>query len=87
MADWISVKERLPEAGVEVLVIAEGWGKTPPYYLGCLQHMKPETSFLTGITSKESEWLLHGWSYLRAPDVTHWMPLPKPPKEAETCEK
>lgn len=43
-----------------------------------------ETSWLTGITSKESEWCIEGWSYIREPMVTHWMPLPAPPKEEET---
>lgn len=37
-------------------------------------------SWLTGITNKSSEWLLWGWSYLKEPMVTHWMPLPKPTK-------
>lgn len=78
---WVSVEERLPEENLEVLIVAKGWDKTPPYYLGCLHHMKPVTSWLTGITSAESDWLIHGWSYLRSPEVTHWRPLPEPPKE------
>lgn len=80
--DWISVKDRLPECGEKVLLIAHGWEDTT-VYIGRLEHMNPETSWLTGITSKESEWCIQGWSYLREPIVTHWMPLPEPPKEDE----
>lgn len=77
---WISVKDRLPEHGKQVLLIAYGWSDTT-IYLGRLEHMSSETSWLTGLTSKESEWCIQGWSYLKEPLVTHWMPLPKPPKE------
>ena len=80
---WISVKDELPEHGEQVLLIAYGWSNTT-VYVGQLKHMDAETSWLTGITSKESEWLIQGWSYLREPIVTHWMPLPQSPKEAIT---
>lgn len=76
---WISVKDRLPELGEQVLLIAYGWSDTT-IYLGRLEHMSSETSWLTGITSKESEWCIQGWSYLKEPLVTHWMPLPEPPE-------
>lgn len=79
---WISVKDRLPELGEQVLLIAYGWSDTT-VYIGRVEHMNPETSWLTGITSKESEWCIQGWSYLKEPLVTHWMPLPNPPKEAD----
>ena len=77
---WISVNERLPEPDREILLIAHGW-KERLLYIGCLHHMSAETSWLTGITSKKSEWLIYGWSYLKEPTVTHWMPLPESPKE------
>ena len=77
---WISVEERLPEKDQEVLLIAHGW-ESQSMYIGCLHNEEAETSWLTGITSKESEWSISGWSYLRAPEVTHWMPMPEPPKE------
>ena len=78
--DWISVEDKLPEYGEQVLLIAYGWSDTT-VYVGQLKHMDAETSWLTGITSKESEWCIQGWSYLREPVVTHWMPLPQLPKE------
>ena len=77
---WISVGERLPEEDQEVLLIAHGW-EPQSMYIGHLHHVEAETSWLTGITSKESEWSISGWSYLRAPEVTHWMPLPQSPEE------
>lgn len=76
---WISVKDRLPEAGQEVLAISHGWGDRL-VYVGQRKKMEAQTSPLTGITSKASDWLLWGWSYIREPQVTHWMPLPEPPK-------
>lgn len=77
---WISVKDKLPEPEQDVLVIAHGWSDRL-LYIGSYQRMEAETSWLTGVTSKASDWSLWGWSYLREPEVTHWMPLPEPPKE------
>lgn len=77
---WISVKDRLPEEGQEVLVISHGWGERL-VYTGKHTRIESETSWLTGITSKASDWRLQGWSYLREPHVTHWMPLPELPEE------
>lgn len=77
---WISVKDRLPENEQEVLVISHGWGGRL-LYVGTYKRIESETSWLTGIASKASDWLLQGWSYLREPHVTHWMPLPELPEE------
>lgn len=78
---WISVKDKLPEPEQDVLVIAHGWSGRL-LYIGSYQRMEAETSWLTGVTSKASEWSLWGWSYLREPEVTHWVPLPEPPMSA-----
>lgn len=53
---WISVKERLPENGIEVLVVSDG-------ETGASWHEAGEFGWAIGGT------------------VTHWMPLPQPPKE------
>ena len=82
--EWIPVTERLPERDKEVLLIVHGW-KDRLYYTGCLHRQEAERSWLTGIESKASDWKIWGFSYLREPIVTHWMPMPQPPKEVERC--
>ena len=77
--EWIPVTERLPERDKEVLLIVHGW-EDRLYYTGCLHRQEAERSWLTGIKSKASDWKICGFSYLREPIVTHWMPLPQPPK-------
>ena len=65
---WIPVTERLPDMHVEVLVCTEDYGKT-------------ELGFLTDAVWDGAGWL-ETWerkTYLAT--VTHWMPLPEPPKE------
>ena len=54
LQEWISVTERLPDIGVEVIVYSEDDGICVDYYDG------------------------DSFGYY---DVTHWMPLPQPPKE------
>ena len=77
--EWISVDDRLPDDEQEVLVIAHGWDERL-MYVGSHKRVEAQKSWLTGITNKSSEWSLWGWSYLKEPMVTHWMPLPQPPK-------
>jgi hypothetical protein len=64
---WIPVTERLPEEGAEVLVRTSG------------ALASTEIAALTvGTTRREWE-DLRGELFL-GDDVTHWMPLPEPPK-------
>lgn len=77
--EWISVNDRLPDDEQEVLVIAHGWGERL-VYVGSHKRVEAQKSWLTGITNKSSEWSLWGWSYLKEPMVTHWMPIPQPQK-------
>lgn len=68
---WVSVKDKLPETGVEVLVEVDG-------------HRGPSwrnNHNLVAFLTKSGCWIeeRHGWNPL---PVTHWMPLPEPPAES-----
>jgi len=67
---WISVKERLPEPYQNVLTCA--W-----------KLFGPDRKRVCGIdyVLDNGEWACGGESYKTM--VTHWMPLPKAPKEVE----
>lgn len=66
--EWISVKDRMPEPNTQVL----GWYKDNPFSKFC-----PEVVSWNG-----NGWVfVYGRRYVTA--VTHWMPLPEPPKENE----
>ena len=62
--EWIPVKDRLPKDWTDVLVLSR---------FGFL-----ETAVYTGTPGK---WRI-GWNgdMLEADSITHWMPLPEPPK-------
>jgi len=65
---WISVGERLPEKHVEVLICTENYGKN-------------ELGFATVAVWDGSEWI-ETWDRQKSVHyVSHWMPLPEPPKE------
>lgn len=63
---WIPVTERLPEPFVSVLVQMPG--------------ERPFPTVREGFITKDGIW--HSALYNREPDeVTHWMPLPRPPED------
>ncbi|MBR5874526.1 MAG: DUF551 domain-containing protein [Oscillospiraceae bacterium] len=65
MAEWISVKDRLPEDDADYLVwVADACTVERAMYYG------------------DGEWLTEDLENLTRL-VTHWMPLPEPPKEEE----
>jgi hypothetical protein len=86
--EWISVKDRLPEfpsttelVSESLLYVLEGQRKTMPGYYhvnGCFYPYRTHKDEM-GITEKA----LRKYSGLRCKRVTHWMPLPDPPKECE----
>lgn len=76
--EWISVDERLPTCGELVLVssmdlIAEkhGW-----FYLARYTNLQND-----GVRFDDKRWLAEDGGIFGR--VTHWMPLPEPPKESE----
>ena len=62
---WISVKDRLPPYGERVLVINEAYGAEHRY-----------TKYNIGVTVRSPHLDFTFWGH----KVTHWQPLPKPPK-------
>lgn len=78
---WISVEDRMPEIDEDVLILYES--KVSPcktgYAITCLKD-----SFYFGSTPipyQTPQWS-EPWQYFRENNViTHWMPLPEPPKE------
>ena len=63
--EWISVNDRLPETQVEVLTYSDGNGVRS----ACLLASNEETNM----------WYLCRTDKLSI-DVTHWQPMPQPPK-------
>jgi Protein of unknown function (DUF551). len=68
LAQWISVKDRLPEYAVEIIF----YTVKQKVSMGSRQHFydsEPDNYY----------WQSDGWS-IRKDDVTYWQPLPLPPK-------
>lgn len=70
--EWISVDDRLPEEGEYVLCVLKGFN-----YGGKIQVCK----FVPADKFKDKPYFEHFRNGF--PSVTHWMPLPEPPKEVE----
>ena len=68
MSEWISVKDRLPESQADVLVVAF-WHERWQTMMGWHSDMGKKWRVITPHGEREPG------------GVTHWMPLPDPPKE------
>lgn len=72
MSNWINVKDRLPDVcGMPVLMVAVNKYKQRNVVKGFTDYCCP-IYFHTNETEYRGCW--HLWK------VTHWMPLPEPPK-------
>ncbi len=69
MAEWISVKDRLPSEAGQYLVA---------YHPCVWENVLDEVRI--GIDSFRGK---NCWAQKKYQRVTHWMPLPEPPKEEE----
>lgn len=67
MAEWISMKDELPEKGVKVLLYTR---------YGYQAIGARSRSFY-------DEYSMVGHPAMRTTEISHWMPLPEPPKEEE----
>ena len=70
---WIPVTERLPDYDDLVLVIASG---KPKENITLDEAVELATLY-------SDNWCLETWPEWTGANVTHWMPLPEPPEEAE----
>lgn len=75
MSGWISVEERLPLNGQRVIVFAKSKLRDPhisicTFYQQCREDMMREKR-----STPRQMWSRGIY------EVTHWMPLPEPPKE------
>ena len=72
MTTWIKCSDRLPEEGKRVLL----WFVEPPARLGC------ESRALFGhLCPAYKRMRPEGYTGDFSDQITHWMPLPDPPKE------
>lgn len=75
---WISVKERLPEKDCVCIVCHLTIGKTKAVEaVETAAYIKAENRFKLSMTINTMSGLL----VIDIRDVTHWMPLPKPPQK------
>ena len=75
---WISVEERLPNVGEKVMVCGVKNGMQVGTFRGIPRSM--QVGAFSGISrpGKNRKWW---WKKDTILEVTHWMPLPEPPKE------
>jgi hypothetical protein len=66
--EWISVKDRLPDPKDDVDVLV--------YYDSEYNEFEMAVAYWTG-----RQWVSELEDPILLSDVTHWMPLPKPPEE------
>lgn len=77
---WISVKERLPEAGHDVLVVTNKGEQVVATWHEDQQSFCPSLTFVSGYDCGIDDIpIVANHSYEES--ATHWMPLPEPPKE------
>lgn len=86
MAEWISVKERLPENDETVhffkrdnLTLTTVLAYVPKVGTELRNRLKIDKC---GIAAFD-EFVTDGWVWSAGREPTHWMPLPEPPKEDE----
>ena len=73
---WVSVNERMPDEDQSVIVIANGKPRENITLDGAVELAE---------WSERDGWFLECWPDWENPVVTHWMPIPVPPEEAERC--
>jgi Protein of unknown function (DUF551) len=77
MSEWISVKDRLPEDGQDILYVVRDRG-SEPYVMRGSRAYEAGTGYWW--CDEDGEFDESG-NEPGFSTVTHWMPLPEPPKE------
>ena len=84
MTDWISVKDRLSDPDEKVIVYnAENEGTF------FARRIESNFECWDAVTREfvNWRWVPYGYICITLESVTHWMPLPKPPKETYNDEQ
>ena len=68
MSEWISVKDRLPAKGIDILIVDNNTVKFGLYDTG---------------TNGDKFYTTNFEQFLLTDNVTHWMPLPSAPEMTE----
>ena len=79
--EWISVKDRLPEKDGSYLVVSNYFGNHQSINVRSFAKAG-ETVSEYDIAGKKNVWYRYDseYGYVSTDSVTHWMPLPQPPK-------
>lgn len=80
--DWVAVSERLPVHGQSVLFWGKGWVPGAVYGIGRFLVDSWERQQFEDETDQEED----GPRMYAAADVTHWHPLPPPPRNEASGE-
>lgn len=72
---WISVKDRLPDLQVDVLVCIKKFGVRYPYSMVATYEYNLKDELVWWVGEKEFD-----WNNANHEQITHWMSLPEPPK-------
>ena len=81
MNNWISVKDRLPEEGKRVIGWGQRWIDVGEVMYGTADDYDPD-HIIPDDQPNEVRWRWHrDGTLVHDQNVTHWMPLPDPPKE------
>ncbi len=81
MMEWIPFKDRLPEEGLIVLASSSNSSDVFFYWIKAANCLEPRATFMNSdgwgfdYSMNQEDWCIY------EEKITHWMPLPEPPKD------